>query len=224
MFRSWSESSPESVGLRNCAVTSWPMQHCKRSCCGRLRALRRLDQENWVCFFLYSPSHVLVSKLHWLPVLSRIKFKISSLTYKLLNDLQPGYLSSLISPCTPVRSLRSSDMSLLTQTGTSINRPTCVQCMCPTALECPSPVNSKCDFSLLFQTVPQNSLLSNTDSILIPCDCPGLRFSCRWIFSYLFVDRSSLISLYLNWLHWTLACTKLCIINLLLLLLLLLYP
>ena len=63
----------------------------------------------------HSPSHVLLSKLHWLPVLSRIKFKISSLTYKLLNDHQPGYLSSLISPYTPVRSLRSSDMSLLTQ-------------------------------------------------------------------------------------------------------------
>ena len=70
----------------------------------------RLALNDW-----HSPSHVLVSKLHWLPVLSRIKFKISSLTYKLLNDHQPGYLSFLISPYTPVRSLRSSDMSLLTQ-------------------------------------------------------------------------------------------------------------
>ena len=70
----------------------------------------RLALNDW-----HSHSHVLVSKLHWLPVLSRIKFKISSLTYKLLNDHQPGYLSSLISPYTPVRSLRSSDMSLLTQ-------------------------------------------------------------------------------------------------------------
>ena len=70
----------------------------------------RLALNDW-----HSPSHVLVLKLHWLPVLSCIKFKISSLTYKLLNDHQPGYLSSLISPYTPVRSLRSSDMSLLTQ-------------------------------------------------------------------------------------------------------------
>ena len=70
----------------------------------------RLALNDW-----HSPSHVLVSKLHWLPVLSRIKFKISSLTYKLLNDHQPGYLSSLISLYTPVRSLRSSNMSLLTQ-------------------------------------------------------------------------------------------------------------
>ena len=53
----------------------------------------RLALNDW-----HSPSHVLVSKLHWLPVLSRIKFTISSLTYKLLNDHQPGYLSSLISP------------------------------------------------------------------------------------------------------------------------------
>ena len=35
----------------------------------------RLALNDW-----HSPSHVLVSKLHWLPVLSRIKFKISSLT------------------------------------------------------------------------------------------------------------------------------------------------
>ena len=125
-----------------------------------------------------TPSHVLVSKLHWLPVLSRITFKISSLTYKLLNDHQPGYLSSLISPYTPVSSLRSSDKSLLTQPlARLINRPTCFQCMCPMALECLALVNSKCDF--IIQTVPQNSLLSNTDSILIPCDCPGLRFGYR---------------------------------------------
>ena len=70
----------------------------------------RLALNDW-----HSPSHILLSKLHWLPVLSRIKFKISSITYKLLNDHQPGYLSSLISPHTPVCSLRSSDMALLTQ-------------------------------------------------------------------------------------------------------------
>ena len=42
-------------------------------------------------------------------------------------------------------------------------------------------VNLKCDFSLLIQTVPQNSLLSNcaTDSILISCNCLGLRFGYR---------------------------------------------
>ena len=59
----------------------------------------RLALNDW-----HSPSHILISNLHWLPVTARIKFKISSLTYKLL-----------ISPYTPVRSLRSSDMSLLTQ-------------------------------------------------------------------------------------------------------------
>ena len=136
----------------------------------------RLALNDW-----HSPSHVLVSKLHWLPVLSRIKFKISSLTYKLLNDHQPGYLSSLISPYTPVRSLRSSDMSLLTQplARLSIGRRAFSVCVCPTALECLALVNSKCDFSFIIQTVPQNSLLSNTDSILIPCDCPGLRFGYR---------------------------------------------
>ena len=56
----------------------------------------RLALNDW-----HFPSHVLVSKLHWLPVLSRIKFKISSLTYKLLNDHKPGYLNFLISLYTP---------------------------------------------------------------------------------------------------------------------------
>ena len=59
----------------------------------------RLALNDW-----HSPSHALVLKLHWLPVQTRIKFKISSLSYKLLNDHQPGYLSSLISPYTPVHS------------------------------------------------------------------------------------------------------------------------
>ena len=46
-----------------------------------------------------------------------------------------------------------------------------IHCMCSKAFECTALVNSKCDFSLFIQTFPQNSLLSNTDSILIPCDC-----------------------------------------------------
>ena len=111
----------------------------------------------------HSSSHILVSKLHWFPILSRIKFKISSLTYKLLNDNQPGYLRSLISPYTPVRSLWSMIIWHVIAdptTGTSIYRPTCVQCMCPKALKCIALVTSKCGIPFLIQTVPQNSLLS----------------------------------------------------------------
>ena len=128
----------------------------------------RLALTDW-----HSPSHILLSKLYWLPVLSRIKFKISSLTYKLLNDHQPGYLSSLISSYTPVRSRRSSDMSLLTQplARLSIGRRAFTVCA-------PRLWNAL----LLSLRISATSL----SSISIPCDCPGLGFAIgRYLFIYL---------------------------------------
>ena len=50
----------------------------------------------------------ILMQLHWLPVKSRIKFKILLLTYKSLHALAPRYLSDLLHPYTPLRSLRSS--------------------------------------------------------------------------------------------------------------------
>ena len=72
------------------------------------------------------PSQELLSQLHWLPVHSRIKFKISSLTFKLLAENQPANLRSIITPYVPPRLLRSSDKSLLVQppTRTSIGKRT----------------------------------------------------------------------------------------------------
>ena len=70
-----------------------------------------------------SIQHIFV-KLHWLPIHSRIKFKISSLTFKLLSGNQPANLRSLLTPYAPPRLLRSSDKCLLTQprTNTSIGK------------------------------------------------------------------------------------------------------
>ena len=61
-----------------------------------------------------SPTSPLLKKLHWLPVSQRIKFKIATLTFKALHFGKPSYLSDLISPYTPSRSLRSFDSQLLT--------------------------------------------------------------------------------------------------------------
>ena len=71
-----------------------------------------------------SPIPHLFVKLHWLPIHSRIKFKISSLTFKLLSDNQPANLRSLLTPYATSRLLRSSDKCLLTQprTSTSIGK------------------------------------------------------------------------------------------------------
>ncbi|XP_042341350.1 uncharacterized protein LOC121942262, partial [Plectropomus leopardus] len=54
-----------------------------------------------------------LASLHWLPVKSRIEFKILLLTYKALNGQAPSYLSQLIVPYQPSRSLRSENAGLL---------------------------------------------------------------------------------------------------------------
>ena len=52
--------------------------------------------------------------LHWLPIRQRIKFKLLLLVYRCLHQLAPAYLSELITPYTPARSLRSADSNLIT--------------------------------------------------------------------------------------------------------------
>jgi len=59
----------------------------------------------------------LLNQLHWLPVNSRIHFKLATITYKALSTSSPSYLSSLLQPYQPVRSLRSSDKQLLVNPG-----------------------------------------------------------------------------------------------------------
>src|SRR4029434_9379402 len=59
-----------------------------------------------------STSHLYLP-LHWLPVKSRIDFKVLLLTYKALNDLAPNYLKELVVPYCPPRPLRSQSAGLL---------------------------------------------------------------------------------------------------------------
>ncbi|XP_017330014.2 heterogeneous nuclear ribonucleoprotein A0a isoform X1 [Ictalurus punctatus] len=56
----------------------------------------------------------ILSILHWLPVKSRINYKILLLTYKALNGLAPQYLSDLLVLYDPPRLLRSKDAGYLT--------------------------------------------------------------------------------------------------------------
>lgn len=55
---------------------------------------------------------ILIS-LHWLPIKYRIKYKITLLTFKCLHNLAPVYLSELLVPYKPSRSLRSEGDNLL---------------------------------------------------------------------------------------------------------------
>lgn len=55
----------------------------------------------------------ILASLHWLPVHFRIHFKILLFAFKAQNGLAPVYLSELLHPYTPTRSLRSADQLLL---------------------------------------------------------------------------------------------------------------
>ena len=66
----------------------------------------------------------LLRSLHWLPVKQRVIYKMASVTFKVMSSSTPAYLSDLIRPAVPARSLRSSDAPLLTvrRTRTEIAR------------------------------------------------------------------------------------------------------
>ena len=68
---------------------------------------------------LYSITPVLAA-LHWLPIKSRIDFKILLMTYKALNGLAPLYIKELLPPKPNVRTLRSSDKGLLDIPSTNL--------------------------------------------------------------------------------------------------------
>lgn len=55
-----------------------------------------------------SDVNTLLADLHWLPVKTRIDYKIALLTYKTLTTQRPSYLFELLQPNTPVKLLRSS--------------------------------------------------------------------------------------------------------------------
>ena len=52
-------------------------------------------------------------ELHWLPVKYRLRFKVNTFTYKVLNGLAPTYTSDIVQKHQPTRSLRSTEKSLL---------------------------------------------------------------------------------------------------------------
>ena len=54
-----------------------------------------------------------LKSLHWLPVRFRIHFKVLLLIFKCLNGLGPFYLSEILLPYQPSRTLRSSGAGLL---------------------------------------------------------------------------------------------------------------
>ena len=66
-----------------------------------------------MCGRKYDHVTPLLRELHWLPIKERIKFKLLVLTYRSLCGEAPKYLSDLLQPYIPTRSLRSQDSLLL---------------------------------------------------------------------------------------------------------------
>src|SRR6267154_2782575 len=62
----------------------------------------------------FHPISPVLSSLHWLPISSRIKYKIASITFKSLQNHQPAYLRDLLFPYVPLRPLHSSDKHVRT--------------------------------------------------------------------------------------------------------------
>ena len=69
----------------------------------------------------FSPSLSLLKQLHWLPVNYRIKFKLSTLTYRALAIHQPPYLASILHISNIPRQLRSSTSQQLSIPRTKLN-------------------------------------------------------------------------------------------------------
>ena len=63
----------------------------------------------------YDHASPLLFKLHWLPVSYRIKFKVLLMTFKALQGEGPSYITNLLVPYQPERSLRSGDHNLLVE-------------------------------------------------------------------------------------------------------------
>ena len=61
---------------------------------------------------VFGRTFCLLKQLHWLPIMSRIKFKIACITHKTVSTAQPAYLHSVLKQYAPSRRLRSSDCTV----------------------------------------------------------------------------------------------------------------
>ena len=60
----------------------------------------------------------ILKELHWLPIESRIKFKLGLITFKAVNNLAPSCIQDLLKINKPLRSLRSASKNFLEEPRT----------------------------------------------------------------------------------------------------------
>ena len=69
------------------------------------------EVSQWIRMSIQHISPVL-RKLHWLPVMKRIEFKIITMTYKALNGMAPSYICDFLQVPQPNRNLCSASRGL----------------------------------------------------------------------------------------------------------------
>lgn len=95
------------------------------------RNIKRLQRlQNSLAHITFNSNHAtssssLLAKHHWLPISSRITYKICSITHSVLSTNQPRYLADILTNYNPPRSLRSSDAVLLTKPRTHLSLTDC---------------------------------------------------------------------------------------------------
>ena len=111
-----------------CSIVQSRLDYCNSVFCGMSESnVEKLETiQNKLAHVVCGGSRLRSSKemlmtLHWLPVRSRIKYKLAVLTYKALNMGQPVYLHDELSIYEPVRALRSSGTFQLQVPPTSTN-------------------------------------------------------------------------------------------------------
>ena len=77
------------------------------SLCQKLQHVQNAAARLVTCTSRHDHVTPVLCELHWLPIRHRIMFKILLLVFKSLNNAAPYYISELITPYEPTRSLRS---------------------------------------------------------------------------------------------------------------------
>src|SRR3984893_5557082 len=110
-----------SLDKSSAIVLANALVHSKIDCCNSLLnglpntsivCLQRVQNSlaRVVCKTTKFRSHTadLLKGLHWLPISEPVKYKIASLTFKIIHSGKPSYLAEPLTPYQPSRSLRSS--------------------------------------------------------------------------------------------------------------------
>ena len=105
----------------------------------------------------------LLRELHWLPIRSRIVFKVATLCRQALSDGEPTYLASMVNYYRPTRTLRSADQSLLVQPQSRTKTAACrFSCSAPKIWNSLPQTIRKADTPAAFRTQLKTFLFART--------------------------------------------------------------